>query len=101
MVSIDSKHGKLKEFYELLIDFKNHKPTNNKTKDCKNRILKNFNQLCNKYFDTYKKEDDSESLNERDENCFDPNQFKILGKQKLEWTEEKNWERCKNQHGLK
>ena len=90
MVSIDSKHGKLKEFYELLSDFKNHKPTNNKTKDCKNRILKNFNQLCNKYFDTYKKEDDSESLNERDENCFDPNQFKILGKQKLEWTEEKN-----------
>ena len=56
---------------------------------------------------------------------FDPNQFKILGKQKSEWTEEKNAremqkpvqfkvikkefeektkrerERCKNQYGLK
>ena len=56
---------------------------------------------------------------------FDPNQFKILGKQKSEWTEEKNAremqkpvqfkvikkefeektkresKRCKNQYGLK
>ena len=26
IVSIDSKHGELKEFYKLLGDFKNHKP---------------------------------------------------------------------------
>ena len=32
---------------------------------------------------------DSENLNERDEIFFDPNQFKILGEQKSEWTEEK------------
>ena len=32
---------------------------------------------------------DSENLNERDEKVFDPNQFKILGNQKSEQTEEK------------
>ena len=41
--------------------------------------------------DTYKNNYDSENLNNRDENFFDPNQFKILGKEKqeTEWSEEK------------
>ena len=51
---LDSKHGELKEIYELLSYFKNHKPTNNKIKNRKDRIL-NVSQLYNKYFDTYKK----------------------------------------------
>ena len=55
MVSIDSKNRELKEFYELLSDFENHKHANNKTKNRKNRILNNVHQLSNKYFDTYKK----------------------------------------------
>ena len=55
MVSLNSTNGELKEFYKLLIDFKNHKPTTNETKNRKNRILNNANQLYNKYFDTYKK----------------------------------------------
>ena len=55
MVSLNSTHGELKEFYKLLIDFKNHKLTTNETKNRKNRILNNANQLYNKYFDTYKK----------------------------------------------
>ena len=54
MVSIDSKHGELKEFYELLNDFKNHKAITTETKNCKDRILNNVNQLYKKYFDTYK-----------------------------------------------
>ena len=82
MVSVDSKNGELKEFYKLLSDLKNHKPITTETKNRKNRILNNVNQLYNKYFDTYKKNYDSENLNERDENFFDPNQFKILGKKK-------------------
>ena len=69
MVSIDSKHGELKEIYELLSYFKNHKPTNNKIKNHKDRIL-NVSQLYNKYFDTYKKKYESENLNERDEIFF-------------------------------
>ena len=73
MVSIDSKHGELKEFYKLLSDFKNHEPINTKIKNHKNRILNNVNQLYNKYFDTYKKIHDCENFNKRDENFFDPN----------------------------
>ena len=37
--------------------------------------MNNVNQLYNKYLDTYKKNYDSEDLNERDEKLFDPNQF--------------------------
>ena len=71
MVLIDSKHGELKNFYELLSDFKNHKPITIKTISHKNR-----------YLNTYKKKYDSEDLNKRDEKFFDPNQLKILGKEK-------------------
>ena len=90
MVSIDSKYGELKEFYILLSNFKNHKPIATKTRNRKDRILNNVNQLYNKYLDTYKKNYDSEDLNERDAKLFDPNQFEILGKKKLksESTEE-------------
>ena len=124
MVSIDSKHGELRELYRLLRDFKKYKSITTETKNCKNRILNNVNQLYNKYFDTYKKNYDSEYLNERDEKMFDPNQFKRLGKikQKSQWTGEKTErkmqklirfkinknnlkkklrERCKNHYGLK
>ena len=90
-MSLGSKYGELKEFYKLLSDFKNHKPIITETKNHKNRILNNVNQLKNKYFDTYKKNYNSENLKERDEKCFDTNQFKILvkKKQKPESTEEK------------
>ena len=54
MVSIDSKHHVLKELYKFLSDFANHKPATIETKDCKNRVMHNVNQLYNKYFDTYK-----------------------------------------------
>ena len=33
-MSIDSKHGELKEFYKLLSDLKNLKPITTKTKKC-------------------------------------------------------------------
>ena len=51
-MSLGSKYGELKEFYKLLSDFKNHKPLTTETKDRKDRIMKNVNQLYNKYFDT-------------------------------------------------
>ena len=53
MVSIDSKHGELKEFYKLLSDFKNHKPVTIETKSCKNRIINNIDQFYNKYLDWF------------------------------------------------
>ena len=74
----DSKNGELKEFYELLSDFKNYKPITIETINRKNRILNNVNQLYNKYFDTYKKKYDSEDLDERDENFLTLNNLKYL-----------------------
>ena len=91
VVSIDSKHGELKEFYELLSGFKNQKPITNETKSRKNRILNNVNQLYNKYFDIYKKDYDSKDLNERDEKNFDLNQFKIFGKNNKNHTRLKKY----------
>ena len=74
----DSKNGELKEFYELLSDFKNYKPITIKTINRKNRILNNVNQLYNKYLDTYKKKYDSEDLDERDENFLTLTNLKYL-----------------------
>ena len=86
----DSKHGELKEFYEILSDFKNYKPITIKTINRKNRILNNVNQLYNKYLDTYKKNTIVKIQTKKMKNFFDPNQFKILDKKKhkSEWTEE-------------
>ena len=55
MVSINSKHSELKEFYKHLSDFKNYKNITIETKNRKNIIVNNVNQLYNKYLDTYKK----------------------------------------------
>ena len=55
MVSIDSNKGELKEFNKLLSDFKNLKPVTIETRNRKNRIMSNIDQLYNKYFETYKK----------------------------------------------
>ena len=82
MVSIDSKHGELKELYRLLRDFKKYKSITTETKNCKNRILNNVNQLYNKYFDTYKKNPDSEDINKRNENFFMLTSLKYLVRKK-------------------
>ena len=54
-MSLGFKYSELKEFSKLLSDFKNLKPLTAETKDCKDRIMKNVNQLYNKYFYAYKK----------------------------------------------
>ena len=103
MVSIDCKHGELKEFQKLLINFKNHKPITTKTKNGKDRILENVSQLYDKYFDAYKKYYDSENLNKRDEIFFDPNRFKMLDRKKENQSglKKKLKEKCKNHYALK
>ena len=90
-MSLGSKYGELKKFYKLLSDFKNHKPLTTETKDRKDRIMKNVNQLYNKYFDTYKKNYDSEKVKDEEKRGRDYKQFEIIDKkkQKSKWTEEK------------
>ena len=46
-MSLGSKYNDMNDFYTLLNE--------TETKNSKNRIMNNVNQLCNKYVDTYKK----------------------------------------------
>ena len=53
--SLGSKYDGINDFYPLLNAFINtDEATNTKTKNCKNRILNNVNQLYNDYFNLYK-----------------------------------------------
>ena len=45
-MSLGSKYDDMNDFYTLLNE--------TETKNSKNRIMNNVNQLCNKYVDTYK-----------------------------------------------
>ena len=55
-MSLGSKYDEINDFYTLLNAFINtHEATNTKTKNRKNRILNNVNQLYHQHFDTYKK----------------------------------------------
>ena len=52
-MSIGSKYVEMNDFYMLLNAFINtHKVTITETKNRKNNIMNNANQLYNKYFDT-------------------------------------------------
>ena len=62
-MSLGSKYDERNDFYALLNAFINtYKATNTETKDRKNRIMNNVKQRYNKYFDTYKKNYDSEKI---------------------------------------
>ena len=55
-MSLGSKYDVMNDLYKLLDSFINiHEAATAETKDCKDRILKNVNQLYDKYFDAYKK----------------------------------------------
>ena len=91
-MSLGSKYDEINDFYALLNAFINiHEATTTETKDRKDRIMKNVNQLYNKYFDTYKKNYDSEKVKDEEKRGRDYKQFEIIDKkkQKSEWTEEK------------
>ena len=55
-MSLPSKYNEMSNFYKFLNAFINiHKTINIKTKDQKDRIIKNIKVLYNNYFDAYKK----------------------------------------------
>ena len=73
------KYDEINEFYTLLNAFINtHEATTTETKDRKDRIMKNVNQLYNKYFDTYKKNDDSEKVKGEEKRRRDYKQFEKI-----------------------
>ena len=62
-MSLGSKYDELDEFYKLLDSFINaHVAITDETKDRKDKTLSYVKPLNNNYFDTYKKNYDSENL---------------------------------------
>ena len=106
-MSPGSKYDEIEDFYTLLNGFINtHKATNTKTKNRKNRILNNINQLYNHYFNLYKKIQQYEIKNEekrgRDYKQFEKNYSRSQepkSTRKVD-TETKNLIKSKNHHGL-
>ena len=94
-MSLGSKYDEINNFYMILNAFINtHKATTTKTKNRKNKILNNVNQLYNDYFDVYKENYYSENLNERDEKILKEfHQFKILGKKSKNQIRQKKIQR--------
>ena len=79
-MSLDSKYNKMKKFTNLLNIFQNHKPKNPKTQLKKERIMKNVDELYEKYYNAYKNDYDADELSEAKRKKFDYKQIELLDK---------------------
>ena len=71
-MSLDSKYNKMKKFTNLLNIFQNHKPKNPKTQLKKERIMKNVDELYEKYYNAHKNDyDKDDGLDEGKKKKFD------------------------------
>ena len=78
-MSLDSKHNKIKEFNKLLVTFKALRPKNPKIQLKKERIMKNVDELYEKYYNAYKNDyDNDDESNEAKKKQFDNKQFKLF-----------------------
>ena len=82
-MSLDSKYNKMKKFTNLT-KFKNLKPK--KTQLKKERIMKNVDELYEKYYNAYKNDYDADELSEAKKKKIDYRQFELFDKtdEKLE-----------------
>ena len=82
-MSLGSKYDEIIDFYTLLNAFINtHEATTAETKNRKNRITNNVNQLYNKYFDNYKNHYHTEKVKDEERRRRDYKQFEIIDKKK-------------------
>ena len=80
-MSLDSKHNRIKEFNNLLIKLKALKSGNPKTQLKKERIMKNVDELYEKYYSAYKNEyDNDDELSEGKKKKIDYKQFELFDK---------------------
>ena len=80
-MSLDSKYNRMKEFNKLLIGFKSVRTEKTETQLRKERIMKNVDELYEKYYNTYKSDyETDDELNEAKKKKFDRNQFKLVDK---------------------
>ena len=77
-MSLDSKHNKIKEFNKLLVTFKALRPKNPKIQLKKERIMKNVDELYEKYYNAYKNDYDNDELNEAKKKKFGYKYFELF-----------------------
>ena len=78
-MSLDSKYNRIKEFNKLLIKFKNLRPKNSKAQLKEERIMKNVDELYEKYYNAYKNDYDNDELSqEAKKKKFDYKQFEFI-----------------------
>ena len=84
---LDSKYNKMKKITNLLTILKNLKSKNSKTQLKKERIMKNVDELYEKYFNAYKNDyDNDDELSEVKKKKFDHKQFELFDKTDKKFT---------------
>ena len=80
-MSLDSKYNWIKEFNNLLIKFKALKPKKLETQLKKKRIMKNADELCEKYYNAYKNDyDNNNEVNGAKNKKIGYKQFELFDK---------------------
>ena len=80
-MSVDSKCSKMKKLTNVLTNFKNLKPKNPKAQLKKERIMKNVDELYEKYYNAYKNDYDADDgLDEGKKKKFGYKQFELCDK---------------------
>ena len=79
-MSLDSTYNKMKKVTNLPINFKNLKPKNQKTQLKKERIMKNVDELYEKYYNAYKNDYDADELSEAKKKKLDYKEFELFDK---------------------
>ena len=67
-MSLDSKYNKLKNFTSLFTNFRNLKPKKPETQLKKEQIMKNVDELYEKYQNAHKNDYDADELSEAENN---------------------------------
>ena len=77
-MSLDSKCNRMKDFNKLLISFKSLKTKKTETQLKKERIMKNVDELYEKYYNAYKSDyDTDDELKEDKKKKFDYRRFEL------------------------
>ena len=80
-MSLDSKHNKMKKWTNLLTIFKSRKLKNSKTQLKKEQIMKNVDEIYEKYYNAYKNDyENNNELSEVKKKIFDYKQFELFDK---------------------
>ena len=85
-MSLDSKYNKMENLITFLLSLKIFKPKNPNTQLKKERIMKNVDELYEKYYNAYKNDYDADELSEAKKKKIDYRQFELFDKtdEKLE-----------------